>query len=171
MKTDLHHLLQELREDQAAVAELDRAGNPAELAAVAARLAGERGYDVTAETLLEAVSPPAGELSDAELHTMVGGKGSPDEELKGDGSLWALFACTFGATEGAVFNDSMDGGDGDDTMWGGYGDDSMTGGDGNDSMSGGWGDGEENDGNDTMDGGAGSDTMWGGMGDDSLDGG
>ncbi|MGE4553988.1 MAG: calcium-binding protein [Desulfovibrionaceae bacterium] len=164
MKADLYGLLRELSEDENARAELARAGSPDELAAVAARLASARGYDVTPEALTRAIAPPEGELSDAELHTMVGGKGSIDQKLSGDQSVWAFFAYLLDFESGAVFNDTLDGGDGNDTIWGGFGEDSMLGGDGNDIMDG-------DDGNDTMYGEEGADYMTGGDGDDFMDGG
>ena len=171
MTTDYRSIIQALHDDPETKDELARCTGWDEAATVAARLAKRHGHDVTPESLRQAFTPPNGELSDAQLETVVGGKGSPDQEIVGDGSLWAQFAYTFGVTEGDVFNDELDGGDGNDTMWGGYGDDTVLGGDGNDSMDGGYGKGDTVDGDDYMDGGAGNDTMWGSVGDDEMRGG
>ena len=171
MTTDYRSIIQALHDDPETKDELARCTDWDEAATMAARLAKRHGHDVTPETLRQAFTPPDGELSDTQLETVVGGKGSPDQEIVGDGSLWAQFAYTFGVTEGAVFNDELDGGDGNDTMWGGYGDDTVLGGDGNDSMDGGYGKGDTVDGDDYMDGGAGNDTMWGSVGDDEMYGG
>ena len=161
-----------LYEDPAVRARLAAAQSPAEMREVVSAILDEHGLDITPEKLREMLEPPEGELSDAELETVVGGKNSSeDQELEGDTSLWAMFAYTFGARSGAVFNDELDGGDGNDTLWGGFGNDTLLGGSGNDSMEGGYGLGEEDIGDDSMEGGSGNDTMWGGSGDDEMHGG
>ena len=161
-----------LYEDPAVRARLAAAQSPAEMREVVSAILDEHGLDITPEKLREMLEPPEGELSDAELETVVGGKNSSeDQRLGGDTSLWAQFAYVFGARSGAVFNDELDGGAGNDTMFGGFGNDTLLGGSGNDSMEGGNGLGEDDIGDDSMEGGSGNDTMWGGSGDDEMHGG
>ena len=173
MTTDCKDLIQILMNDPKAREELARSANLDEAAAKAVLLAKKHGHDVTPEQLRQAFFPPDGELSDAELETVVGGKrdASKNEEIKGDGSLWAQFAYMVGNHTSSAYNDEIDGGGGNDTLWGGFGDDTLYGGSGNDSMDGGYGAEDTVDGGDYMDGGTGNDTMWGGLGEDEMYGG
>jgi Ca2+-binding RTX toxin-like protein len=171
MTTDYRHIIQALHDDPETRGELARCTDWDQAATVAARLAKRHGHDVTPQEMKNAFLPPDGELSDAQLETVVGGKGSPDQEIRGDGSLWAQFALMVGNHTSSAYNDEIDGGDGNDTIWGGYGSDTLYGGSGNDSMDGGYGSQDTVDGGDYMDGGTGNDTMWGGLGEDEMYGG
>ncbi len=103
------------------------------------RLGREYGLPVTRDEILQFLSlDSGGEMSDQELESVVGGKGSIHEEIAGDGSLASQFMALFGNYTSSAHNDNLSGGDGNDSMWGGYGSDSMDGGTGNDYMIGGW---------------------------------
>ncbi|MDP2086006.1 MAG: M10 family metallopeptidase C-terminal domain-containing protein [Gemmobacter sp.] len=89
-----------------------------------------------------------------------------NQSIVGDGGANVLTAIGVfnNNIDGGDGNDTIDGGEGNDTLYGGLGDDSVLGGFGADLLYGG-------EGNDTLIGGADNDALIGGTGDDSLDGG
>ncbi|MGL1861374.1 MAG: hypothetical protein OCC46_02495 [Pseudodesulfovibrio sp.] len=156
-ETKLYQLIMADPTIQGAIA---RTTNEEARIALIVRIGEGNGLSVSAEEVHQFILRGSNqELSDAELEAVVGGKGNPNELIKGDKWAWI-----------GLPDDNLDGGDGNDTMYGGDGNDSMDGGSGNDYMDGGWS-AEDDEGDDTLKGGSGNDTMWGGVGNDSMDGG
>jgi Ca2+-binding RTX toxin-like protein len=156
-------LYQKIMGDKAAQEELGRAKSKTERVEVIVRLGEAFGLPVTKESVQKFITrDPNEELSDEELEMVVGGKGNPNEEIKGD--KWAWIGLPDDNLDGGDGNDTIYGFDGNDTISGGTGNDDVYGGDGNDEMTGG-------DGNDTVSGGAGNDDLYGGDGNDEMTGG
>jgi Ca2+-binding RTX toxin-like protein len=172
MTANAAKLYRKIMSDNAAQAELAKAGGTPESIGAVVRISQRLGQPVTPEEVRDFLErEPGEELSDSELEMVVGGKGNPNELIKGDKWEWI-----------GLPDDDLDGGDGNDTIYGYTGNDTLSGGTGNDQMEGGSGNdiltgGTGNDhmeggsGNDDMNGGTGEDRMFGGFGDDSMTGG
>ncbi|MGL1861373.1 MAG: hypothetical protein OCC46_02490 [Pseudodesulfovibrio sp.] len=172
MNTNEAKLYQKIMSDKSAQAELMKAGNESERIEIIVRLGEDFALPVTAETVHEFISrDPNEELSDAELEMVVGGKGNPNELIKGD--KWSWIGLPDDDLDGGDGNDTIYGYSGNDTLAGGTGNDEVYGGDGNDEVTGGSGNDTVSGGagNDTVSGDAGNDDMFGGDGDDEMDGG
>lgn len=161
MKTDLLTLKNHLEENEHALQAIAKAATREEALNQVRQVADALGLSLTREDFLNALTPPEGELSDAELEAVVGGKGEDDRYTDGDDYVNA-----------EVTDVTMDGGGGDDTlhgngnkneMYGGEGDDDLYGGSGNDTLRG-------DEGNDSLYGGSEQDKLYGGEGDDTLKG-
>lgn len=154
-------LHRKIMNDPIAKAKMARAKNIEEQIETIVSLGKEHNLPVSPESARTFLTGgPEGELSDAELEMVVGGKGNPNQIIHGDDSFKTMIA-HFGLGN---FDDNLSGGDGDDKIYGHKGDDTIDGGTGNDELYGG-------SGNDFMTGGEGNDKMWGGENNDTLDGG
>jgi Ca2+-binding RTX toxin-like protein len=181
MNADISTLQAHLNNDKNALAEIRRAATPDEALDVAARVAGELGLSITRQDIARAVAPPQGELSDAQLENVVGGKvlgwtGTDGDDTRAASNYYDNILDGGDGNDtlcGAQRNDTLSGGRGDDSLMGGGGDDYVSGGSGDDAISGGIGDDylDGGEGDDSMAGGSGADTMEGGSGDDYMKGG
>ena len=156
--------------------ELAQATSREQALSIVMRCADKGGLAVTEAEALRFLPPLDGELTDAELESVAGGK---EGTIFNDNIGGGTGDDTIAGFQGA---DTIYGGDGDDTLWGGTGNDYIDGGKGRDDIYGGTGNdtidgGEGRDylkggsGADTINGGEGRDTILGGDGDDSIDGG
>ncbi len=172
MSTNETKLLQLILSDPTIQGAIARTPDEKERIALIVRIGEGNGLPVTVEKVREFIArDPNEELSDAELEMVVGGKGNPNEEIKGD--KWAWIGLPDDNLDGGDGNDTLYGYTGDDTLAGGTGNDLVYGGDGNDEITGGSGDDTVSGGagNDTISGDAGNDDMFGGDGNDEMSGG
>ena len=175
MSDNMLEILRKLSNNPAIRMEIANAGSPAEQRAVITRICKMHHISPSPEQFKAAVVPPDGELSDAELESVVGGKtdNSSDDQIQGDNSTFANILEYFEIYESPAYNDKIEAGKGDDLVIGGVGSDTIYGGEGDDTLHGyGFRDGhEDSDGDDYLDGGAGEDVLRGDLGDDTLIGG